>query len=244
MVPTRGWARLIALMGVALIGCSAPSESTAARTTTPTLSAMEWTLDWRLDGATPVTGDRWMLTTDLGYEVILDAGFIVTSLVSLVPCDTDTGLARALNWVIPVARAGHPPFDDPSLVELQAKESFTPARSATLPGTAFAPTAYCSVYWLTARGAPDTDAANTSLHARGEWRRNGETGPVAIDTNFARAMIDDLPPIDADVRAAHGVVSRSVGSLFDGIDFETDNEYAIGWGAIKNVTDHATFHWE
>ena len=30
-----------------------------------------------------------MLTTDLGYEVILDAGFL--SLVSLVPCDTDTG---------------------------------------------------------------------------------------------------------------------------------------------------------
>ena len=100
------------------------------------------------------------------------------------------------------------------------------------------------MYWLTARGAPDTDAANTSLHARGEWSRDGETGPVAIDTNFARAMIDDLPPLDAEVRAAHGVVSRSVGSLFDGIDFETDNEYAIGWGAIKNVTDHATFQWE
>ena len=244
VVPPGGWSRLIALLGVALIGCSGSSESTSALTTTPTLSAMEWTLDWRLDGAAPIEGGQWMIATDLGYEVVLDKGFIVTSLVSLVPCGADTGLARVLNWVLPAAHAGHPPFDDPSLVALQAKESFTPARTATLPVTTFSPSTYCSVYWLAARGASDGDAANTSLRASGEWRRNGTTGPIAIDTNFARAMIDDLPPIDAETDAAHGVVSRSVGSLFDGIDFETDNEYAIGWGAIKNLTDQATFHWE
>ena len=147
--------------------------------------------------------------------------------------------AVALHSPTPAMNAGS--IEPSSSVEIALKRS---AGSATLPGTAFAPTAYCSVYWLTARGAPDTDAANTSLHARGEWRRDGETGTVAIDTNFARAMIDDLPPIDAEVHSAHGVVTRSVGSLFDGIDFETDNEYAVGWGAIKNLTNQATFRWK
>lgn len=232
-------------IGLILLGCAAQTESPPLLTTMPALTAMGWTLSWRRDGAILTSDGTLSVSTDLGYEVTISEGFVVTSLVSLVPCDTnhDTGLAWALNWLLPPAYASHPPFDDPSLVELQAKESLAPPRDVELPSVDFERSVYCSVYWLVARGPPESDIEGTSVQAAGQWSRNGATGPISIDTNFARAFITGLPPMDADAHIAHGIVNRSLGTLFDGIDFETANGYTVGWGVVKNLTDQATFHW-
>jgi len=231
-------------MGLILFSCAEHRESTAQSTSSPALSAITWTLGWQLNGAS-LDGDAPLtMVTDLGYEVTIDKGFVVTSLVSLVPCEADTGLAQAMNWFVSTAHASHPPFNDPSLVDLHAKESFTPPRNAELPTVEFDRRVYCSVYWLIARGATGGDLENTSFRATGNWQRDGKTGPLSVDTNFARAYIADLPPMRPDAHAAHGVVNRSIGTMFNGIDLETANEYAVGWGVVKNLTDQAEFEWK
>lgn len=224
-----------------LAGCAAPKQPEPNRTA-PTLSSLEWSLGWAADGAEMNDDGSWSTTTDLGYRVTVSKGYIVTSLVSLVPCETDTGLAsRLMEWVIPTARANHAPYDDPSLLELSAKESLTPWVHIDLPAVTFPESKYCSVYWLLSRGDADTDLSETSVAISGTWTHQDVSGTIDIETDFARAFIAELPLLAADQRSATGTLTRSAGTAFDGIDFSGANEYTVAWGVVKNLTESAEF---
>jgi hypothetical protein len=182
----------------------------------------------------------WSTTSDLGYRVEVEEGWVLNYLLSLVPCDSepDTGALAWLGWVFgSPAHADHAPFSDPSLVELSALEPFDSPRTLNLGPFGFPEQTYCSVYWLIARGEPGTAAGGTSLRIRGTWQRGTETGAVEIDTDFALALITDIPPISADQSGLQVTLTRPLSTLFNGIDFAAANPYQQSWDTLSNLVE-------
>jgi len=195
---------------------------------------------WEESQIETLANGGWSTTSDLGYRVEVEEGWVLTYLLSLVPCETaaDTGALAWLGWVLgSPALADHAPFSDPSLVELSAVEAFDAPRTLGLGPFGFPEQTYCSVYWLVARGEPDTTAAGTSLRISGTWQRGAETGLVDIDTDFALALIEDIPPINLDQSELQVTLTRPLATLFDGIDFAQANSYQQSWKTLSNLVE-------
>ena len=225
-----------------LIGCGGSGGKQTAETTTPTLTSVEWVMAW--DGSATETRETggWSTTSDLGYEIEVDEGWVLTYLLSLVPCETeaDTGALAWLGWIFGApALADHAPFSDPSLVELSAVEGFDSPSTLSLGPFDFPEQTYCSIYWLVARGEPETAAAGTSLRVSGMWQRGSETGVLEIDTDFALALIEDIPPISMDQSDLQVTLARPLATLFDGIDFADANSYQQSWQMLSNLVEGA-----
>ncbi len=226
-----------------VVGCAAPESLLGTETTTPTLSGIQWVLGWDLSDIELSESGSWSTRTNNGYSVTVHEGWLVSSAISLVPCslDADTGLADRTAPVQAQPNVdAHAPFSDASMLELNAREVLTPPISVTLPELQFSPNQYCSSYWLVARGGPGTDQEHTSLFVRGEWNKADATGQFEIDTNFARASLNPLASIDSANSRPSGRLSRPLSSAFDDIEFTEDNEYAVAWQVILNLTEHAS----
>jgi hypothetical protein len=132
-------------------------------------------------------------TTDRGYEVVVDHGELVTSLVELVPCEPPAPPAKKTALLDLVAgaqaHAGH--LSSPELEVNRFRHLYLANLLSDAPVTVgtFAPPSgpYCSVFTLTSRWAsgplPSVDGAASDLTARrltlavtGRWRGAGAAG--------------------------------------------------------------------
>jgi len=220
------------------------------------LSAASWTLGWNTDGVEFDATGGFSLTTNLGYRMHIDTGHLVLHRVALNPCPaTPTGTTAFLSLSIASAWA-HDETADPSSMETLAVSDVVHPQTKEIGANAFTPVRYCQVYWLVARGmagatsADGLDMSNRSIYFEGTWERNGESGPILVDTWWPNGVITDMKSIvEPNMYAKAGAESSvhfmwvgidlALGKLFDDIEFGADSDAIIADSILDNVIENA-----
>jgi hypothetical protein len=235
-----------------------PIESNAAETVQDgvILSAATWTLGWNTADVEFDASGGFSLTTNLGYRVHIETGHLVLHRVALIPCPvTPTNTAAFVSFSIAAALA-HEEDSDPSSMETLAISDVVHSKATEIGANAFAPVRYCQVYWLVARGmegalaADGLDMSNRSMYFEGTWERNGDSGPVFVDTWWPTGVITDMksivePQMYATASAESNVhftwigIDLALGKLFDDIEFAADSDAIITDSILDNVLANA-----
>jgi len=222
------------------------------------LSAAVWTLAWDDEGVSWPEGGGFDVETDLGYRVHVDSAWILSHSVSFGRCDTfaDGSGEQASWWGLPVRSAhAHAEDTDPSTIETSRIEDLTKAHDVEV-STSFEAARYCRAHWLLARptepatGAEGVSMENRSVLLEGTFERGGVVTPFAIDTWWPHGILLDLPWTmgsgdyevarrDGEARHAFVTVTRHLGALFDGIDFEVASQDQIDGTLIDNLAGGA-----
>lgn len=227
------------------------------------ISAAVWTLAWDDEGVSYPEEGGFDVETDLGYRVHVAEAWILSHSVSFGLCDTAAGTAseQASWWGFGVRSAhAHVEDTDPSTIEASWIEDLTRAHDVEL-STSFTAARYCRAHWLLARptdpttGAEGVSMENRSILVKGTFERGGEAVPFAIDTWWPHGILLDVPgtmePLayesarrDGEARHAFVTVTRHLGRLFDGIDFEAASQDQIDGLTIDNLVDGADIEIE
>ncbi len=219
----------------------------------PALTKVTMTMGW--DAPAPIA---WI--TDRDFEVELDKGELVTSLVELVPCEPPK--KSALRTILPSgeAHAGH--LSSPELEVNRFRHLYLADLLATAPVElgSFNPPAggYCAVFTLTSRWAggilPSVDGFATevttrrlTLGLRGRYRvPGGEWQPFVAETTSAdgrswtpagrAASLPTASTVELPAgRPTLLVITRSRAHLFDGIDFVHASSEQIARAVVANL---------
>jgi len=247
----------LALASSLLLGCPGVEDDTAAPASIDsdaalTLSSASWGLAWDL-GRVEAAGDGWVGKTDTGYRFELESGFLVDYAVQLVACDNAVMASRGGDrWLgllgIGVAHAHHGEVQDTSLIE-PVEVEVVGAPDRALAWSRFTPGEYCGLHWLVARGDPETrtddgaSAWGTSLKLTGRWWGvDGVAGDIALSTSLNRPMLRGFDDCALRGNGEHATVTltRDLGGLFDGVDFEQDGPSAIEWAVLGNLVDQGS----
>lgn len=216
------------------------------------LSAATWTLDWNTDGVEFNPTGGFSFTTNLGYNVHIDAGEIVLHRVALIPCPAAPAETQTFFSLSITSAMAHEETADPSSMETLTVNDVVHPKSIEIGANAFAPVRYCQAYWLIARGmegavgANGLDMSNRSIYFQGTWERNGDSGPVLVDTWWPAGIILDLKSMtDPDVYAAAAAepdvhftwigIEIPLGRIFDDIEFGADSDAIIADSILDNI---------
>lgn len=220
------------------------------------LSAATWSLGWKNEGVEYDEAGGFSVTNDLGYRIHVDSGHLVLHRVALVPCpEKPTQSAAFVGFTIDSAFA-HEEESDASSMETLALSNIVHPKTMEIGANAFAPARYCQVYWLVARGMPGAvaddglDMSNRSIYFAGSWERNGQKGPLVIDTWWPTGTFVDLQSImdpatyervanEDSVHFGWIGVDIPMGKLFDGIDFATDSDAIVADSVLDNIISSA-----
>lgn len=256
-------ARHVVSVALLLAGCAADHgvESGTARPSENlsegiVVSSASWRLDWITDGVEP--GERgWSTTTDLGYRVGLEAGWVLAYSVTLSPCIESTASRSERLWSViglGTAYADHPDFDDPSRVETVLPQSLTSPQAWTTD-TTFEAATYCGLHHLLARGeadsmAPDGSSAfGYSLRSTVRWAREDREDGLEITTNWANGrdwgwneVSTEFPEDPTAAASWHAdiLLARDLGALFDGVELDEASDGEIAWSMLESLLDDAT----
>ena len=213
-------------------------------------------LDWRWGQALPAE-QGWMVTNDLGYQVHLKQGYLVTYSTELIECPSN---AAQTSWHLDQigpqpAYAGH--GADPSEARITASvvEDLAHPLASTIETVAVTASSYCQGHYVigpagveTTRNLPQQiDLIGTSLFIQGDYQ-DPETAaitPFTIQTKLPGGVIADLTSVEAinePVQVLTGSVPievtlrRDLGSLFDGVDFGQMSEQEQARGVLRSLT--------
>lgn len=212
------------------------------RTEGAVLSAAVWTLAWDTDGATFPEEGGVEIETDLGYRVHVSTGRILSHSLAFGLCDptattSSDGASGQASFGLPIRAArAHAEDADPSLVETSLVEDLVAAKDTEVESS-FPAARYCRAHWLVARplvatkGPDDVPMEGRSLTLKGTAERDGERWEVEIDTWWPGGLLVELEEAaaaeelsaagaDGGPRHAFVTVTRHLGRLFDGVDFE------------------------
>lgn len=216
------------------------------------LSAATWTLDWNTDGVDFNPAGGFSLTTNLGYKLHIDAGQVVLHRVALIPCPAAPAEAQTFFSFSINSAMAHEEESDPSSMETLKVTDVVHPKSVEIGANAFVPVRYCQVYWLIARGMEGAmgldglDMSNRSIYFQGTWERNGDSGPLLVDTWWPAGIITDLKSIvdpdeytlasaEEDVHFTWIGVEIPLGRIFDDIEFGADSEAIIADSMLDNI---------
>lgn len=220
------------------------------------LSAATWTLGWNTADVEFDTTGGFSLTTNLGYRVHIETGLMVLHRVALIPCPVTPKNTTAFFPLSIASAFAHEEDADPSSMETLAVSDVVHPKATEIGANAFAPARYCQMYWLISRGMEgasaegELDMSNRSIYFEGTWERNGESGPLFVDTWWPAGVIADMkslvePSMYATASAESNVhftwigIDLAVNKLFDDIEFAVDSEAVIADSILDNVITHA-----
>lgn len=220
------------------------------------LSAATWTLDWNTEGVEFDPAGGFSLTTNLGYKLHIDAGHVVLHRVALIPCPVPPSDTQAFFSLSIASALAHEENADPSSMETLAVADALHPKSFEIGANAFTPVRYCQMYWLVARGMEgavgtgNLDMSNRSIYFQGTWERNGDSGPLLIDTWWPTGVITDMksivePDLYASATAESSVhftwigIEIPLGRMFDDIEFGADSEAIIADSVLDNIIGEA-----
>jgi hypothetical protein len=224
------------------------------------LSAAVWTLAWDDEGVSYPGRGGFDVETDLGYRVHVASAWILSHSVSLGRCEAPGATAGSW-WGLPLRSAhAHAEDSEPSTIEASRIEDLTRAHAFEV-ATSFAAARYCRAHWLLARpteattGAEGVSMANRSVLVKGTFERGGVTAGFTIDTWWPHGILLDLALVtdvfeheaarrDGEARHAFVTVTRHLGRLFDGIDFEASGQDEIDGRVIDNLVGGADIEVE
>lgn len=193
------------------------------------VDAVAWTLAWDPTGAARSEAG-WCVTTDLGHDVCVDDGVVVTAMASLVACEDVVArreAARARFSPIPTAWASHAGDMDPSAWTGGRVEDLVGLGEVAVADLPVTGDRYCRAHWAVdaawegTEGLDDDALIGTSLRvggtvrgADGRWRR------FAITSDLAWGELQDVAALEVADGVVEVRVVRSVGGLLDGVDFD------------------------
>ena len=195
---------------------------------------VRYTLGWDWGRAKRSEHGGWEVQTDLGYLVHVTSGRLVTRNLELVPCHArppEPPNSGWLRWIKPQpVLAGHS-----SMVPNESKISRSYEEDLANPGTAFIESRivtdpeYCRAHYLIARPT-GSGPGSAALEVSGTWKRSGVSGETTFRTRSSAAYGQFLHLSSAAGsrlfrRAIVGgidiTLQRSLGSMFDGFDFQS-----------------------
>jgi hypothetical protein len=247
---------LLTLIGLVGGVCSAPEESSEPTYLAPGLHEIQYRTEWAWGDATPTEEGGWTVVNDLGYSIQVTSGFITNYALQLVPCDDDERMATRFGWRdlvgIPTARAGHSEIaPDPSLLSMMHVESLTNPQDITTEPIVVTDHRYCRVHYVL--GPADADAVGLAsaqemagitllLEGSVQGPHDDHSSPFRIETDLGIGTFVDWSPSDTTVvdianQGALVVVRRTLGTLWDHVDFDKQEENEIAWFVLQNIMD-------
>jgi len=251
---------LLTLIGLVGGVCSAPEESSGPSYVAPDLHEIQYRYEWAWGDATPTPGGGWTVVNNLGYSVRVTSGHVTSYTLQLVPCednaDDERDLAMRSLWRglvgIPTARAGHSEIaPDPSLLSAMHVESLTNPQELTTEPIVVLDHRYCRVHYVL--GPADADALGIAsaqemtgitllLEGSVQGPNENHSTPFRIETDLGIGTFVDWAPLDPAVvdMASQGalvVVRRTLGTIWDHVDFDTQEETEIAWFVLQNIMD-------
>jgi hypothetical protein len=212
--------------------------------------AIRYRLAWTWGRAQRVP-DGWTVRTDRGVDVRVTRGWVVPFSLELVECPPTGSTTTLLSllaprsaWAFHSANAVNPSTLRSAPVESLGDPVDRDVGDITLP-----PQAYCAIHYLVARatrdsaGLPaDVDMVDRSLWIDGTWRRSADDvdHPITLRATVPNARLQPLPsPVDTGTGDVVVVVTRDLGTLFDGIDFDGMPTPVVENRVLANLVQHA-----
>jgi hypothetical protein len=203
-----------------------------------------YVLAWDATGTTAIDGG-WTTATDLGYTVTVTDGTLTTYSVTMVACEHDHGW---FGWLVGlvgpgIAEAGHSEGDDPALIGGEIVESIVTGEDTVLGTTTVDEPAYCEGH--TAWGTIDRETP--TLEVTAEWvGPNGSTGTIELASTIDWGVGDDLAAEGDTVHIEVGepatvVITRSLATMFDGIELTTEDDTDLAMGILRALADSTVF---
>ncbi len=252
---------IILLMVFAVPACTSaqvtpdvPPTATVSLTSSPGPTAaatgiLNYALSWQTDSVTFLPDGGWQLTTNLGYDVIVERGYITNFRIEMLECETETS---ALDWLRPATvLAGHP-SDGPSetrtaqdLVENIANP--TPQSMASLPVSL---ASWCNLHYLAGPASDialnlptDIDQRGNSIWIVGQYKAPDSDTWQPFEATSTEGFGNLLTLNDgAGVKLGEGVVSivltRDLATLFDNADFATLAPDTLGFSVLRQLNDN------
>jgi hypothetical protein len=188
--------------------------------------AIYYELSWD-NAATIEHTDGWSVTNDLGYEVRVRDGELISTTVQLVPC------THARVWFgLPPALAGHSEGEaDPSAVETELAESL-PFHPTMQWDARISDSLYCASYLEVGALQIEFDVLSPGATT---WSQ------LSIERSVTVGRQSELSDsIDSGSYATLIVFERQLASLFDGIDFDNWSPDDVGNAIMTNALTHTT----
>lgn len=233
--------------------------------------ALTYTLRWQWGKASPgPQGVGWQVVTDRGDWVWVKRGYLVTGNLEMVACPyqpASSALGNNLWQTLFGARtayAGHGGDKaDASRIAAPVVEALTMPTTTVLSAVLGAEPFYCLTHYLV---APDVDwgpglpqevnMVGVTLFLEGEVKVGSRTDAVAhaftIQSNLAWGTLKEVLQTSnqaesSPVAIPQGaptqlVVERSLGTLFDGVDFATMSAAEQAKTILRNVTNTAQIY--
>ncbi|MED5463575.1 MAG: hypothetical protein VX699_02895 [Myxococcota bacterium] len=252
-----------ALLGplcAALISCGNPNEEQLSLSET----TITYRLDWDTTGASQNDTGAWTWQSDLGFNIELTGGYLVTYSLQLVECRTN-GLASWRHWLQELlgpraAFAGHPHTQrNPAAMTPPHVESLLNPR-AQHAGSAIAPAAtYCQSHYLIAGAPPqakglpeDVNMLGTSLYLQGHYQAPDSPEWVrfkihsALPNGVLTPLVppgDSTAPVEVETTSLTLTTSRSLATLLNGVDFTTMDTHAIQRQVLTSIITETRTHY-
>jgi hypothetical protein len=251
----RSIALVLLLASVAACDDREPSEDAQVGISP---ASVRWTLDW--------WGDGTEVVTDLGYRVRVDAGWIGSWGVTLVEC-ADEGSNREPTTALGIASPfliaeGHTSGeDDPSAWVFAVVESVTEQRTVTADPIEIPPARYCEAHYLIASISeasegfdlaanelatldPEASLVGASVLVMGTWEPpgGGAATPFVLrsENAYGKILALDTSAVADDGADVEVVVRRELASMFDQVDFATDEPEDAAWQVLGNLAKLAS----
>ena len=215
---------------------------------------VRYTLDWDWEGARRLPAGGWEVRSDLGYVVRVTAGRLVTRNIELIPCHAvralspQASLLRSL-FAVP-AWAGHSSLvPNESKISRSYAEDLADPRRMFLESLTVTDPEYCQAHYLVAR-AKGSAPGDLALDVTGTWTRSGDGDGVAFRIQSAAAYGQFLElSRDSGARLERRMivggidltVSRSLSTMFDGIDFSSGAVAGQGMQVMRTLVAGTQF---
>lgn len=209
-------------------------------------------VSWEWGEAKPISEEGgWMVTNDLGYEIHIQAGKLVTRNLELVPCHAPPSmkpLARLFEkFGSLTAYAGHGSMlPNASRISKSFMEDLAKPTDRNVEIRRVRDPDYCQGHFLIARPS-GTPPATTNLAVSGTWARDGsEPKPFEIRGATAYGRLKDLVAASSGLAERQSIIGgvqveirRELDSMFNGVDFASMSETAQANRITRSIVDNA-----
>jgi hypothetical protein len=194
------------------------------------------TLNYRLAwdwGTAEALEQGWRVENDLGYEIVVQRGYLVSYSAELVACPHfhfwwETAFAPML------AYAGHGANHDESQMATPIIEALDNPQNSEWGSVTIHEPSYCQAHYLIARGSSAVpDMYGLSLWIEGTYERDGEALPFRLETSLANGKMFEIQMGSSGTV----MINRRLDALFTGVDFGSMDESEMGQAALWTLID-------
>ena len=247
------WFTYLAFIGL-LVACSDQDSE-------PTGHDIHYALTWNTQNVTfEDTGIS--LTSNLGANIEIRVAYVVLYSTQLVACESDPNsiVGKIYDWFRPsLAYAGHGGENrDPSAMLIPTVEDLVQAQRIDLGSQTVSDRVYCQIHYLIGRAEDNAqflpeehELLGSSLYLEGSWSQGAslESTDFIIDTSTAYGALKSLYPqgsygeessayeLDMNQFGASVVIERSLGGMFDDIDWLEMNDTEVERKVLSNIID-------